>query len=342
MEYQILWFILWGVLWAVYFMLDGFVMGAGMLHNLLGKSDGDKRVMINTIGPVWEGNEVWLVTAGGVTFAAFPTTYALMFSALYTALFLLLCALIVRGVSYEFRGKEDFAWWKRTWDYAIMVGNFLPALLFGVAFGNFFAGLPIDADGFHGSILTLLNPYGLLTGVLFVLLFTVHGALYLTVKSTDDLSRRSNRMADRLWPLLLVVAVLFLVATKFATRLYDNYLAHPLLLIIPLLAVGSLLAIRLLSGKGKPLSALAASSLTILMVVGTGVAGLFPNMIPSNIDTAYSLTIFNSSSSLYTLKIMTVVAGIFVPIVIGYKIWIYRIFRAPVREEEVLADKQAY
>ena len=342
MEYQILWFILWGVLWAIYFMLDGFVMGAGMLHNFLGTSDGEKRVLIKTIGPVWEGNEVWLVTAGGVTFAAFPTTYALMFSAMYTALFLLLCALVIRGVSYEFRGKEEWPWWKSCWDYAIMAGNFFPALLFGVAFGNIFAGLPIDAGGFHGSILTLLNPYGLLTGALFVLLFMVHGALYLTVKTTGDLSRRANGTANRLWPLLLIVAVAFLVMTQYATRLYGNFLTTPLLLIIPLLAVASLLGVRVLSAQGKPLAALAASSLTILMVVGTGVAGLFPNLIPSNIDPAYSLTIVNSSSSLYTLKIMTVVAAIFVPIVIGYKIWIYRIFRAPVRVEEVMADTHAY
>lgn len=342
MELQITWFILWGVLWGVYFMLDGFVMGAGILHHVIGKTDGDKRVMINTIGPVWEGNEVWLVTAGGVTFAAFPTTYAMMFSYLYTALLLLLFALIVRGVSYEFRSKGELPSWKKGWDAAIVAGNFLPALLFGVAFGNIFAGLPMDAAGYHGSLLTLLNPYGLLTGVLFVMLFTVHGSLYLTVKTTGDLSRRSQATADRLWPVLLVVAVAFLVATKFATRLYDNYLAHPLLLVVPLLAVAALISVRVLSAGQKPLAAFSASCLTILLVVATGVAGLFPNLIPSSIDPASSLTLYNSSSSPYTLKIMIVVAAIFVPIVIAYKIWIYRIFRAPVREEEVLADKQAY
>jgi cytochrome bd ubiquinol oxidase subunit II len=342
MGLQITWFILWGVLWAVYFMLDGFVMGAGILHNLIGKSDGDKRVMINTIGPVWEGNEVWLVTAGGVTFAAFPTTYALMFSYLYSALFLLLCALIVRGVSYEFRSKEESLLWRKGWDTAIMVGNFLPALLFGVAFGNIFEGLPMDAAGYHGSLLSLLNPYGLLTGLLFVALFVVHGALYLAVKSTGELSKRSQATADKLWPGLLLVAVAFLVSTNFATKLYDNYLAHPLLVIVPLLAVVSLIAIRVLSAKGNPLAAFAASSLTILTVVATAVTGLFPNLIPSSIDPAYSLTLYNSSSSPYTLQIMLMVVAVFIPIIIGYKIWIYRIFRAPVREEEVLADKQAY
>ena len=342
MEFQIIWFVLWGVLWSVYFMLDGFVQGAGMLHHVLGKSDGDRRVLINTIGPVWDGNEVWLVTAGGATFAAFPTTYALMFSYLYSALLLLLFALIIRGVSYEFRGKSEGELWKKGWDASICIGNFLPALLFGVAFGNIFAGLPMDAAGYHGSLLSLLNPYGLLTGVLFVMLFAVHGALYVSVKTRGDLQARSASLAKKLWPALLAVAVAFLGYTNFATKLYDNYLSHPVLLIVPLLAVAALLGIRIFMAKEMLLTAFASSCLTILLVVGTGVTGLFPNLIPSSIDTAYSLTIYNSSSSLYTLKIMTVVAFIFVPIVILYKIWVYRIFRAPVTLDDVMENKEAY
>jgi cytochrome d ubiquinol oxidase subunit II len=342
MEFQIIWFVLWGVLWAVYFMLDGFVLGAGALHYCLGKSEGDRRVLINIIGPVWDGNEVWLITAGGATFAAFPTTYALMFSYLYTALLLLLFALILRGVSYEFRGKGEGARWKAGWDLAVFLGNFLPALLFGVAFGNIFAGLPMDAAGYHGSLLSLLNPYGLLTGALFVLLFTVHGSLYTSVKTRGDLKERGVAMAKTLWPALLAVAVAFLAYTKFATRLYNNYMAHPVLLLVPLLAVAALLGIRLFIAKGKLLAAFASSCLTILMVVGTGVTGLYPNLIPSSMDTAYSLTIFNSSSSPYTLKIMTVVAFIFVPIVILYKIWVYRVFRAAVTVDDVMENREAY
>lgn len=342
MELQIIWFVLWGVLWAVYFMLDGFVMGAGILHTFLGRSDTDRRVMINTIGPVWDGNEVWLITAGGATFAAFPTTYALMFSYLYTALLLLLFSLIVRGVSYEFRGKIEESGWKKGWDAAIGVCNFLPALLFGVAFGNIFAGLPMDAAGYHGSLISLLNPYGLVTGLLFVMLFMVHGALYLTVKTTGDLSRSAHNAANKAWPVLLVVAVTFLAFTSFATKLYDNYLANPILLAVPAIAVLALLMIRVFSAQGKTLAAFAASCVTILTVVGTGVVGLFPNLIPSSLDPQYSLTIFNSSSSPYTLKIMTVVAFIFVPIVIAYKIWVYRVFRAPVTAEDVAGNKQAY
>ncbi|GLI36556.1 cytochrome d ubiquinol oxidase subunit II [Geobacter hydrogenophilus] len=342
MELQIIWFVLWGVLWAVYFMLDGFVFGTGILHNILPRTDGEKRVLINTIGPVWDGNEVWLITAGGATFAAFPTTYALMFSYLYTALLLLLFSLIVRGVSFEFRGKLEGEGWKKAWDVAIQVSSFLPALLFGVAFGNIFKGLPMDAAGYQGSFISLLNPYGLLTGVLFVLLFTVHGALWLSVKTVGDLSTRAKGIADKTWPALLVVAVAFLAYTKFATKLFDNYLANPLLFVVPLVAVAALLGIRLFSAKGATLAAFVSSCVTVLTVVATGVVGLFPNLIPSSLDPAYSLTIFNSSSSPYTLKIMTVVAFIFVPIVIAYKIWVYRIFRAPVTEAEVLEDKHAY
>jgi len=327
MELQITWFVLWGVLWAVYFMLDGFVLGAGMLHRFLGRNEGERRVIINTFGPVWDGNEVWLITAGGATFAAFPTTYALMFSYLYTALLLLLL-----------EGDR----WKGAWDTAILVCSFLPALLFGVAFGNIFRGLPMDASGYQGSFLSLLNPFGLITGALFVLLFLVHGALYLSAKTEGDLSRRALSAANRFWPALLVTAALFLVAAYPATRLYDNYLRVPVLLAVPLLAVASLVSIRVFSAKNKVLASFAASCATIVLVVVTGITGLFPNLIPSSIDPAYSLTIFNSSSSQYTLKIMTVVALIFVPIVIAYKIWVYRIFREKVTEAEVMGDEQAY
>jgi cytochrome d ubiquinol oxidase subunit II len=342
MEFQIIWFVLWSVLWAVYFMLDGFVLGSGMLQNFIAKNDTERRVVINTLGPVWDGNEVWLITAGGATFAAFPTTYALMFSYLYTALLLLLFALIVRGVSFEFRGKVDAPQWKSAWDRALLVSSFIPALLFGVAFGNIFKGLPMDAAGYHGGLLSLLNPYGLVTGVLFVLLFLTHGALYLSVKTTGKLKQRSASTASALWIPLLVVAVAFLAYTYPATHLFDNFLAHPALLVVPLLAVAALLAVKVFLVRSDLLKAFFSSSLTIVLVVATGVTGLFPNLIPSSLDTQYSLTIYNSSSSPYTLKIMTGVIAAFLPVVIAYKIWVYRVFRAPVTDEDVLGNPQAY
>lgn len=339
MTLQIIWFILWGVLWGVYFMLDGFVLGAGTLHNLLAKTELEKRTLQRSFGPVWDGNEVWLLTAGGATFAAFPTTYALMFSYLYTALLLLLFSLIVRGVAVELRNKEKSETWHNAWDKALIVSSFLPALLFGVAFGNIFRGLPMDGAGYHGSLLYLLNPYGLLTGVLFVLLFLQHGALYVAVKTTGTVAERGAALAGKLWPAVLVIAATFLVATNFATKLFVNYFNHPALFLVPLLAVVALVLVKVKLAQNQRLFAFTASCATILLVVTTGLVGLFPNLIPSNLDTAYSLTIVNSSSSPYTLKIMTVVAFIFVPIVIAYKIWVYSIFRAPVTPEEAVNDQ---
>ncbi len=342
MGFQILWFILWGVLWAVYFMLDGFDFGAGMLQRFLGRDNAEKRVIINSIGPVWDGNEVWLITAGGATFAAFPTTYALMFSYLYSALLLILFALIFRGVAFEFRGKGGSPAWENSWDAAIFLGSFLPALLFGVAFGNIFEGLPMDGSGYHGTLFTLLNPYGLLTGVFFVLLFIEHGALWLAVKTKGDISVKAGKLSGRVWLPLLVVAVAFLIFTYFATKLYANYFDNVILLAVPVLAVLALLAIKIFGAKRRYLAAFYASCVTIVMVVFTGVVGLYPNLIPSSMDPNYSLTIFNSSSSIYTLKIMTVVALIFVPVVIGYQVWIYWIFRRPITADEILSDKEAY
>ncbi|MBW2220099.1 MAG: cytochrome d ubiquinol oxidase subunit II, partial [Deltaproteobacteria bacterium] len=183
MVLQTIWFFLWGLLWAVFFMTDGFDFGIGTLYPFLGKSDVDKRIMINSVGPLWDGNEVWLITAGGVTFAAFPKVYAVMFSSLYSALMLILFALILRGVSFEFRGKVDDPRWRKVWDTCIFIGSFTPALLFGVAFANIFQGIPFDQNGlYHGTLFTLLNPYGLLGGALFVLLFIVHGSLWLAIK----------------------------------------------------------------------------------------------------------------------------------------------------------------
>jgi cytochrome d ubiquinol oxidase subunit II len=342
MEFQIIWFVLWGVLWAAYFMTDGFDLGIGILYPFLGKTDGEKRTIINTIGPVWDGNEVWLVTAGGATFAAFPAVYASMFSYLYTALLIILFALILRGVAFEFRGKGSSETWKKGWDRAIFLGSLIPSLLFGVAFGNIFQGLPMDGAGYHGSLLTLLNPYGLLTGLLFVLLFTVHGALWTAMKTLGSLSAHAVVFAKKSWYALVLVAVLFLINTAFQTKLYANYFAHPLWFAVPLLAVASLPAVRLFLVRNQYFNAFLSSCVTIMMITLTGVIGLYPNLIPSSLDPAYSLNIFNASSSVYTLKIMTVVALLFMPVVIAYQIWVYRVFRGKLVIEEVLKDREAY
>jgi cytochrome bd ubiquinol oxidase subunit II len=342
MEYQVIWFALWGILWAVYFMTDGFDLGVGILYPFLGKNDVEKRLMINAIGPVWDGNEVWLVTAGGATFAAFPIAYALMFSYLYSALFIILIALIFRGVAFEFRAKGESLLWKRGWDMAVFLGSLIPALFFGVAFGNIFQGLPMDARGYHGTLWGLLNPYGLETGLLFTGMFMMHGTLWLSIKTGGNLAGQATGLAMKLWIVLLFLAVLFLVHTAFATSLYANYLHNMPLIIVPILAVGALLGMGLFILGKQYLKAFYASCLMIVAVVLTGVVGLYPNLIPSSLDPVYSLTIFNSSSSAYTLKIMTVVVLVFVPIVIAYQIWVYRIFRQRIVAEDIVNNRDAY
>ena len=337
MVLQTIWFFLWGLLWALYFMTDGFDLGVGSLYPILGKSNKDKRTMLSAIGPLWDGNEVWLLTAGGVTFAAFPQVYAVMFSSLYSALMLILFALILRGVSFEFRNKIDDPRWVKIWDTCFFIGSIAPAILFGVAFANIFQGIPIDRKGiYHGTLFTLLNPYGLLGGVLFLLLFVQHGAIWIAVKAEGDLHDRAVKIAKTIWPVLLVVAVIFLVASWFATRLYDNYLAHPALFLVILITVAALLGIRLFLSKQAWFKAWFSSALTTVGATFFGVIGLYPNLFPSSINARYSLTAHNASSSPLTLKIMLTVVIIFVPIVLAYQIWAYNLFKGKVTEEDMI------
>ncbi|MGD8740279.1 MAG: cytochrome d ubiquinol oxidase subunit II [Desulfobacterales bacterium] len=332
-----IWFFLWGLLWAVYFMTDGFDLGIGTLMPFLGKTEEDKRVMVTSMGPLWDGNEVWLLTAGGVTFAAFPQVYAVMFSSLYSALMLILFALILRGVAFEFRSKVDSGSWRKVWDVCIFIGSAAPALLFGVAFANIFRGIPIDQNGiYQGNLFTLLNPYGLIGGLLFLTIFLVHGSLWLSIKSQGDLHRRAVSTANKLWPVLLVVAVIFLAASIFATPLYSNYLNNPILFAVILITVLALLGIKFFLVKQAYFKAWFSSALTIVGSTFYGVIGLYPNMFPSNIDAAYSLTAHNSASSPLTLKIMLVVVIIFVPIVLAYQIWAYNLFKGKVTEEDMV------
>ncbi len=340
MELQSIWFFLWGLLWAVFFMTDGFDFGVGTLYPFLGKTDEDKRIMINSIGPVWDGNEVWLITAGGVTFAAFPQVYATFFSSLYTPLMLILFALIFRGVAFEFRGKIQGAGWKKLWDTFIFVGSFLPALLFGVAFANIFRGIPFDGQGiYHGNTLKLLNPYGLLGGALFVLLFLQHGANWLAVKTTGELQQRTVAASRKIWPVLVVVAVVFLIASFPATNLYANYLKSPALFLVIVVTVIALLSIRYFIQIRQYWKAWFASALTIVGATFFGIIGLFPTLFPSSLNPDFSLTAFNASSSPLTLKIMLGVVLVFIPLVIVYQTWTYHLFRHPVSREDLDLDE---
>jgi len=335
MVLQTIWFFLWGLLWAMYFMTDGFDLGIGTLYPILGKTNEDKQTMINAMGPLWDGNEVWLLTAGGVTFAAFPLVYAVMFSSLYTALMLILFALIIRGVSFEFRNKIKHPVWIKVWDACIFIGSIAPAILFGVAFANIFRGIPINGEGlFQGNLFTLLNPYGLLGGVLFLLLFVQHGANWIIIKSEGDLQARAIDMSKKIWPILVAVAVIFLVASWFATPLYKNYLARPILWLVILGTVAALLCIRLFLNQENWFKTWFASALTIVGATFFGVIGLYPNLFPSSIDPAFSLSAHNASSSPLTLKIMLVVVILFVPIVLAYQIWTYWLFKDKVTQED--------
>lgn len=337
MVLETIWFFLWGLLWALYFTTDGFDLGIGALYPVLGKSEIDKKTMINAMGPLWDGNEVWLLTAGGVTFAAFPLVYAVMFSSLYAALMLILFALIIRGVSFEFRNKIDSKAWVKIWDGCIFVGSIAPAILFGVAFANIFQGIPIDAEGlFQGTLFTLLNPYGLLGGVLFLLLFVQHGANWIAIRSQGDLHDRAVKMACLIWPALLAVAVIFLVASWFATPLYDNYLKHPYFFVVILITVAALLGIRFFLTKKEWFKAWFSSALTIIGATFFGVIGLFPNLFPSSLDPKYSLSAYNASSSPLTLKIMLIVVIIFLPVVLTYQIWTYNLFKDKISDEEFM------
>jgi cytochrome d ubiquinol oxidase subunit II len=335
-----IWFLLWGVLWAMFFMLDGYDLGLGTVMPALAKTDQERKLVYRAMGPFWDGNEVWLITAGGVTFAAFPATYAVLFSGLYTPLMIILFALILRGVTFAFRGKVDDPKWRRTWDLCLVLGSFLPALLFGVAFANIFKGLPIDGEGiYQGTLFTLLNPYGITGGLLFVSIFAMHGSLWLTTKTAGKLQARAGAMAKKIWPLVLVLAVIFLLASQRVTNLYDNYLAHPVLFLIPLVAVFALLSTRVFMAISSWWKAWFTSALTIVSTVLFGVVGLYPNLIPSSLDPKFSMTVANSSSSPLTLKIMLGVALTFVPIVIAYQVWVHYLFKDQLSDDEVAYEE---
>jgi len=333
MDLQTVWFALIAVLWIGYFILDGFDLGVGMLLPVIGTDDLRRRVMVNTIGPVWDGNEVWLLTAGGATFAAFPLWYATMFSGYYLALFLVLFGLILRGVAFEYRGKKDSAVWRNRWDWAIVVGSVLPALLFGVAFGNVVSGgeigplpgavNPLDAGTFNylGSFWALLNPFSLVLGLMTLTVFATHGAIFLTLKTSGEVRDASRKVALRIG----LVAAVFAVAALLWAQAFSGRVAFTLPM--ALLAAVLWLAALFMVLKNRDGWAFLLSAGTILLAVAMLFVGLFPNVMVSSLDSAYNLTVYNASSQQYTLTVMTIVAVILTPIVLIYQGWTYWVFR---------------
>ena len=332
MEFVNVWFILIAVLWIGYFVLDGFDLGVGILLPILGRDDLRRRVMINAIGPVWDGNEVWLLVAGGATFAAFPLWYATMFSGFYLAFFVLLLALILRGVAFEYRSKEDSQSWRNRWDIAIFIGSALPAFLFGVAFGNVIGGSPIEplpgtdaanAANFNyaGNFFDLLNPFSIALGLMTLLIFTTHGAIFLALKTSGEVRESARSLIYKIGPLAAVVAVVALLwAQSFSGRVA---ITLPMVLVAALAWLGAIWLTR----AGRDGWAFVLSSTTILLAVAALFVGLFPNVMVSSIDSAFNLTIDNASSAGYTLTVMTWVAVIMTPIVVIYQGWTYWVFR---------------
>ena len=329
MELSTVWFILIAVLWIGYFTLEGFDFGVGMLLPILAKDDRQRRIMINTIGPVWDGNEVWVLTAGGATFAAFPEWYATLFSGFYLPLLLILVALIVRGVAFEYRHQRPEAAWHSWWDRAIIFGSYLPALLWGVAFANIVRGVPIDKNHeFTGNLFTLLNPFGLLGGVVTLLLFMTHGAMFLALKTEGDIRVRSRELAIKVGLGAAVAAVVFLIWAQLLTGNVGSAVFFVLAALALVGGIGAAMAAR----EGW---AFIGTFAAIAFAVAGLFAGLFPDVMPSSTSALYSLTTTNASASGYTLTVMTIVAAIFTPIVLCYQAWTYWIFRKRIGETHI-------
>ncbi|MEV8514221.1 cytochrome d ubiquinol oxidase subunit II [Dactylosporangium sp. NPDC051484] len=325
------WFILIAVLWAGYFLLEGFDFGVGMLLPVLGRDERERRLLINTIGPVWDGNEVWLLVAGGATFAAFPEWYATLFSGFYLPLLIILVALILRGLAFEYRGKVDSPRWRRRWDLAIIGGSLVPALLWGVAFGNIVRGVPLDAQHeYTGSLLTLLNPYALLGGLTTLSLFALHGAVFLALKTDGDVRQRAGRLAWRLSLPAVALAGAFLLWTQLT---HDDAWGWALSAAAAVALVAALPAIR----ARREGWAFLATAVTLVLAVAALFVTLFPDVMPTTLEGGQSLTVTNAASSPYTLKVMTWVAVCFTPLVLGYQSWTYWVFRRRLRVEHIPA-----
>ncbi|MFA0961191.1 cytochrome d ubiquinol oxidase subunit II [Roseivirga sp. BDSF3-8] len=352
MDYNVLWFLIIGFLLVGYAILDGFDLGVGALH-LFARGDHNRRLLLNSIGPVWDGNEVWLVTAGGALFAAFPHVYATAFSSFYLPFMLLLVALIFRAVSIEFRSKEPGAAWRNAWDRGFSIGSIVAALLFGIAIGNVILGFPIGADKeFKGTFFDLISGYSLLTGLFNLVMFTMHGAIYLTLKTEGKLREQVRGWA---WRAYFLFVSLYAILTAITLYLRPEMLAnfsfgyieptgtiHPLIkeyqvlisLIAWIVVALNFLAILNISrtlSRHKYMQAFISSALMMASIILFFALGLFPNMMVSNIDTLYNLDIYNSASSAYTLRVMFILALIGLPFVIGYTSIIYWTYRGVTR-----------
>ena len=323
------WFAVIGVLWTGYFFLEGFDFGVGVLTRLLARNRPERRVLINTIGPVWDGNEVWLLSAGGATFAAFPEWYATLFSGFYLPLLIILVCLIIRGVAFEYRVKREEDSWQTRWEWAIFICSTLPAFLWGVAFGNIVRGVKLDAQHeYVGTFFDLLNPYAILGGLVTLSLFTFHGAVFTALKTVGDIRARARKLATVLGVITAVLALAFLIRTQVDS----GNGASLAVLIVAVLALVAALGMNLLGREGW---AFALSGVTIAAAVAMLFLSLFPDVMPSTLNPEWSLNVSNASSTPYTLKIMTWCAGIATPVVLLYQGWTYWVFRKRIGTEHL-------
>lgn len=371
---RVLWWILLGVLLIGYAITDGFDLGVAALLPIVGRSDIERRVVINTVGPVWEGNQVWLILGAGAVFAAWPALYATAFSGFYIAMFLVLAALILRPVGFKFRSKLEGTRWRNTWDTVLVIGGVVPAVVFGVALGNVLEGVPFHFDAdmrvfYTGTFLGLLNPFALLCGLTSLAMVLMHGAVYLAIKTEGDVARRARAIV----PLAGVVMVaLFSLAGVWVAKgidgyvitsafvgdgpstpllktvgraaggWLDNYHRFPPALVVPALVYAGTLATIALTAARRPGLAFITSGLAVAGVVGTLGVSTFPFLLPSSSDPVSSLTVWDSSSSHATLLNMLIAAVIFMPIILAYTSWVFRVLRGPVRVQDLEGDSASY
>lgn len=369
---RIIWWLLLGVLLIGFAIMDGFDLGAAICLPFVAKTDGQRRVVINSIGATWEGNQVWFILGGGAIFAAWPPLYAVSFSGFYLAMFVILLALILRPVGFKYRSKMPNQNWRRFWDSMLFIGGFVPSLIFGVAIGNVLQGVPFHFDDslrsfYTGSFLALLNPFALLCGVLSVCMLTMHGAKFLAVKTGSDIEQRSSRMGNMMAVLTILLFAIGGLWVSFAVKGYalvkpmlhqgysnplhkqvsqhigawlTNYQQNPILIMVPLLGfLGAIFTIALSRFRK---CAFVASSLSVLGIIATVGVSMFPFILPSSSMADHSLMVWDSSSSHVTLFIMLVATVIFMPIILLYTAWVYHVLRGKISEESVNADSQSY
>ena len=334
MDLQTIWFLLIAVLWVGYFILEGFDFGVGMLLPQVSSNEADRRAVLTTLGPVWDGNEVWLLVAGGATFAAFPEWYATLFSGFYLPLFLILVGLIVRGVAFEYRSKYGRAEWRQRWDIAIVISSAIPSVLWGVAFSNIVKGVPIERINgnleYTGGFFNLLNPYALLGGVVTLTVFLTHGAIFLSLKTFGTIRSRARQLASRYGLIAAVSAVGYLIWTINLMPERKN----TVLVLAALVALFWVAAIGM-NLRGREGWAFSFSAVAILCFVSTLFNALYPRVMPSSLGSQFDLTILNASSTDYTLKTMTIVAVIMTPLVLIYQGWTYWVFRKRVSANQI-------